>query len=103
MKVGDMPRRRIGRSITDWNALAAVLAEHPGEAVLIDDFTDTESVMSILTSINRKRGVDALNALGGNVRAQMRNTRATAGRGRRGDVWVTWNPEGSEGETPPSG
>lgn len=96
MKVGNMPRRRIGRSITDWEALAKILAEHPGEAVLIDDFTDTESVMSILTSINRKRGVDALNALGGRVHAQMRNTRATAGRGRRGDVWVTWFPQGDD-------
>lgn len=92
MKVGNMPNKAVRRSLTNWSALAAVLTEHPGEAVLIDDFTDTESVMSILTSINSKRGIDSLNALGGTVRAQMRNTRATAGRGRRGDVWVTWTP-----------
>lgn len=95
MKVGNMPGRAKRRTLTDWSAVARNLAEHPGEAVLIDDFTDTESVMSILTSVNGKRGIDALNALGGTVRAQMRDTRVTAGRGRRGDVWLTWFPEGT--------
>lgn len=94
IKVGGMPPPNESRRLVDWDAVAEALREHPHEAVLLPQFTSTESAMSVLATVNRPEGtVRALRELGGKVIAQMRNSKGLVGRRRRGDVWLTWHPE----------
>lgn len=96
-KVGEVPAKAIGRpnhNSTDWEGLAKALKDAPGEAVLVEEFTQTPRAESLYNSLRRRNLPLPIRALGGTVTCNIRNSTSTRHpRSMTGDVWVTWHPE----------
>ena len=88
----DMPPDPRERGLSMWKGLVEELRKHPGEPVLIEAFTDTPRLRSLLTMVNSGRQ-PALAALPGRVTSHMRGSYVTETGIRRGDLWVVWHPE----------
>ena len=87
-----MPAPQSVRGLPMWVGLAEELRKHPGETILIEAFTDTPRLRSLMTIINQQLN-PTLKTLGGRVRAHMRNSYRDGVGVRRGDLWVVWHPE----------
>lgn len=75
-----------------WDGLVEELRKHPGETILIEAFTDTPRLRSLMTIINQELN-PALKALPGRVTAHMRGSYIDGAGVRRGDLWVVWHPD----------
>ncbi len=101
-QVGGMPGKGYGASanVRRWDTIAESLRAHPGEPILLPEFTATDKVEALQIQVNYEDCPVALRDLGGAVKAFIRNSQVVVKdngkKGRRGDLWLLWLPAGYE-------
>jgi hypothetical protein len=96
-QLGGMPSRGSGpKRVFDWTPVVELLKQNPNVDLLADELTGVENLHTLRNAV-RQGSVNILRLMGGTIIPTVRDSfpDESARGGRRGNLWLRWEPERS--------